>query len=100
MARIGGPKSGDGTVNNEMPTISSTAIAACAGADDGAAEREHAPIGRDHANLRQHIDAEQAGDAKRDLGKPISERRTDAGIEPGIRGRWRGAAPDRSGGAE
>ena len=31
MARIGGPKSGVGTVNSEMPTISSTAIAACGG---------------------------------------------------------------------
>ena len=29
MVRIGGPKSGDGTVNSAMPTISSTAIAAC-----------------------------------------------------------------------
>ncbi len=81
MVRIGGPKSGDGTVNSEMPTMSSTAIAACDGADDGAAEREDAPIGRDHANLRQHIDAEQAGDAKGDLGEPISERRPDVAVE-------------------
>ncbi len=50
-------------------------------ADDGAAEREHAPIGRDHANLRQRIDAEQAGAAKGDLGKPVGQRRPDAGVE-------------------
>ncbi len=29
MVRIGGPKSGVGTVNTETPTISSTAITAC-----------------------------------------------------------------------
>ena len=46
------------------------------GADDRPAEREHAPIGRDHASLRQQIDAEQTGDAKGDLGKPVGERRT------------------------
>ena len=31
MARMAGPKSGDGTVNSEMPTMSNTAMAACAG---------------------------------------------------------------------
>ena len=49
--------------------------------DDGAAEREYAPVGRDHANLRQHIDAEHAGEAERDFGEPISQRRPDAGVE-------------------
>ena len=77
MARIGGPKFGVGTVNTRMPTISSTAMAAWVGPDDLAAEREHAPIGRDHANLRQRIDTEQAGRAKRDLREPVSERRPE-----------------------
>ena len=60
MPRIGGPKSGDGTVITVMPSISSTAIAACCGADDRAAEREHRPIGDDHAGLRQQVDADDA----------------------------------------
>ena len=51
------------------------------GADDGAAQRKHAPIGRDHANLCQRIDAEQAGETERDLGQPIGQRRTDVAAE-------------------
>ena len=50
-------------------------------ADDGAAQRKHAPIGRDHANLRQRIDAEQAGETERDLGQPIGQRRPDVAAE-------------------
>ncbi len=81
MVRIGGPNSGVGTVNSEMPTISSTAMAACARPDDRAGQREDAPVSRDHANLRQRIDAEQAGQTKRDLGKPIGELRADIAVE-------------------
>ena len=48
---------------------------------DRATEREDAPIGRHHANLRQQVNAEHAGAAEGNLGQPISERRTDTGIE-------------------
>ncbi len=49
--------------------------------DDGAAQREHAPISDQHANLRQHVNREQSADTEYDFAKPISERRTDAAIE-------------------
>src|SRR5438477_5252562 len=49
--------------------------------DNGAAQREHAPIGDHHANLRQQINGEQSADTEYDFAKPISERRTDAAIE-------------------
>jgi hypothetical protein len=47
------------------------------GADDRASQREHRPVGRHHANLRQQVDAEHvaAGDLVGEFGKPEGERR-------------------------
>jgi len=39
-------------------------------------------FGDDDADLRQQINAEQAGDAKRNFAEPIRERRADAAGEP------------------
>ena len=50
-------------------------------AHDRAPEREYGPIGRDHADLRQHIDAEHAGNSEHDLGEPERERRSKVGAE-------------------
>ena len=47
-----------------------------------AAEREHAPIGYDHAELRQEVNAKQSGDPKRYFAEPISKRRTNTAGEP------------------
>ncbi len=83
MVSTTGPKSGVGTVKAEMPTISSTAIAACCAPTIARAEREHRPVGGDHADLRQQIDAEQAvaGDVEGELGEPERERRPEIGAE-------------------
>jgi len=52
-------------------------------ADDRSAEREHRPIGHDHANLRQQVDADQAaaGEIVGELGEPEGERRAEIGAE-------------------
>ena len=78
-----GPNSGVGTVKAEMPTMSSTASAACWAPDDRAAEPEDRPIGHDHADLRQQIDAEQAaaGRIEGELRQPEGERRPEIGAE-------------------
>ena len=46
-------------------------------ADHRAAERKDAPKGRDHAHLRQQIDAEHPGGAEREVREPISKRRAN-----------------------
>ncbi len=53
IARIGGPKSGVGTVNTEMPTISSTAMMACVGPT----------IARPSANTHQYVAIRQICDS-------------------------------------
>ncbi len=52
-----------------------------AGADDGAAEGEHRPIGDDDAGLRQQVDAEDAGDAEGDLAQPERQWRPEIAAE-------------------
>ncbi len=56
-------------------------------ADHGAAEREHRPERQHDAELRQEIDAGDAGQAVCDLGEPERQRRAEFGAERGIRGR-------------
>ena len=52
-------------------------------ADGRAAKLEHRPIGRDHADLREHIDAGQvvAGEAEGDLREPEGQRRPKLAAE-------------------
>jgi hypothetical protein len=52
--------------------------------EDQAPEREHRPIGRDDAKLRQQVDAEDmlAGGIERNFGEPGSERRPQKAAKP------------------
>ena len=52
-------------------------------ADDRSSEREHRPIGHDHAGLRQQVDPDEAvaGEIESDLGEPEGERRAEIGPE-------------------
>ena len=50
-------------------------------ADDGAPQREHGPIGDEHAGLRQEVDRRGAADDEGDVGEPEGERRAEIAAE-------------------
>ena len=50
-------------------------------ADDRGAEREDRPVGRNHANLGEQIDAERASDGEKYLREPEGKRRPEVAAE-------------------
>ena len=83
MVRMTGPKSGVGTVKAADAHHQQHRERRVLRADDRASEREHRPIGHDHADLRQQVDADQAaaGEIEGELGEPEGERGTEIGAE-------------------